>query len=288
MGPNLTRTLLPVLSSGYSVSTQIFGAFPWRFLNAGLGRYATALAGVGLAWGLFQRKQFALILAIWVGTMYFLANLGAFGLPGSWLINLDSVAITLFMPVSVAAGSLLSQLIRLWEAALLRWQRLYWACLALAGLLLLILGARNIITVLNPATYLFRQADRAAIDWIDKNIPPGETILINPFLWGYGVYAGNDGGFWISPLSGRKTLPPPVIYGFGGQAEYFEIEAVCKEVLAQGSQPDELWSLLRSHGVRYIYLGVRGGPISPYELSNSPRFRLLYHQFGTWVFAAVD
>ena len=43
------------------------------------------------------------------------------------------------------------------------------------------------------------------------------TVLINPFTWGYGLYAGNDGGFWISPLAGRKDPAAASIVWHGRQ-----------------------------------------------------------------------
>ncbi len=284
MGPNLAHSLIPVLRAGNAAPTQPFSDFSWRFLNAGLGKYVTWLAGAGLAWGLIQRKRPAWILALWMAGMLFLANLGSLGLPGGWLINNLSVTITLFMPLSVLAGDLLSQLAGAGDQALPGRGRLpYWVGLALAAVVLAGLGARSLLPTLNPTTFLFRQADRPALQWIGENLPPGEAILINPFLWGYGTYAGNDGGFWISALAGRKTYPPPVIYGFGSQEEYSRIEAICKQAIALGDKPEELWAYLRSEHIRYIYIGKRGGPLSPYDLANSPRYRTLYHGDGTWV-----
>ena len=63
-------------------------------------------------------------------------------------------------------------------------------------------GAKQLIAIINPITVLSRNADLPAIEWVEKNIPVNETIVINPFAWGYGLYAGSDGGYWISPLSG--------------------------------------------------------------------------------------
>ncbi len=287
MGPDLAHILIPVLSAGNSAPSQPFSDFSWRFLNAGMGKYVTWLAGMGLAWGLLQRQRPAWVLALWMAGMLFLANLGSLGLPGGWLINNLSVTITLFMPVSILAGDLLGQFLSAWDQVLPARARLpYRGGLALAAIVLAGFGARSLLPTLNPTTFLFRQADRPALQWIGENLPAREAILINPFLWGYGAYAGNDGGFWISALAGRPTLPPPVLYGFGSQEEYYRVESICKQVISLGNKPEELWALLRSQNIRYVYLGRRGGPLSPADLTHSPRFRTLYHGAGTWVLEA--
>jgi hypothetical protein len=69
-----------------------------------------------------------------------------------------------------------------------------------------ILGARQLISIINPITVLSRSADLPAIEWVKANLPQDETIVINPFSWGYGIYAGADGGF-ESLLTGSIQCP---------------------------------------------------------------------------------
>jgi hypothetical protein len=147
-----------------------------------------------------------------------------------------------------------------------------------------VLGAQRLLPTLNPGTFLAREADFPAIRWIDDNIPAGETILINPAAWGYGLYMGNDGGFWISALTAHPTLPPPVLYGMGTRAEREHVNAAVEAVQAAGSDPDALWEIMEAEGIRYVYLGARGGVISPRALERSARFAVRYHEGVTWVF----
>ncbi|MCJ7703707.1 MAG: hypothetical protein MUO62_19175, partial [Anaerolineales bacterium] len=148
-----------------------------------------------------------------------------------------------------------------------------------------VLGAQRMLPSLNPETLLYRQADSAALAWIQENIPPDETIVINPTGWGYGLYMGSDGGFWISPLIGRQTMPPNVMYGMD-RANRDAINQFVETLLPIAEDPPALWDLLRSSGYRYIYIGVRGGAISPQSLRLSPLFTLRYAHQGTWVFEA--
>ena len=154
-----------------------------------------------------------------------------------------------------------------------------------AGIVAAYLAARQILPILNPVTFLFRQADRPALTWIQEHVPTDGTILINPFLWGSGLYAGSDGGYWITPLTGRKTLPPPVLYGLDTSSQRVkEINQLSQQVIDRSQDAQTLYALLQEQGIRYIYIGVRGGVLSADVLQNSPQFSLLYHGDGTWVF----
>jgi hypothetical protein len=182
-----------------------------------------------------------------------------------------------------------SQVDALWRAILPgRWRSLYAGLLAALGLGLALLGARQLIPILNPVTLLFREADRPAMSWIRENLPEDGTVLINPFAWGYGLYAGNDGGAWISPLTGRKTVPPPVLYGFGDPASIQQINAISQQAIEKSADPVELHASLKTWGIPYLYVGRRGGVFSPQRLQGSGLFETLYARDGVWIFRALD
>ena len=109
--------------------------------------------------------------------------------------------------------------------------------------------------------------------------------MINPFAWGYGEYAGNDGGYWISPLSGRLTLPPPVLYGINSNAD--QITQLAKQVISLSPDPPAFWEFLHLHQLHYVYTGARGGVISPAKLAASELFSTLYHEEGVWIFGVI-
>jgi hypothetical protein len=136
--------------------------------------------------------------------------------------------------------------------------------------------------IINPSTILSRQADLPAIEWIKTNIPENETIVINPFLWGYGVYAGSDGGYWISPITGRPTLPPPVLYSLDKNRN--QIVEQCEKVIDLSSNPVALKEFLYTNQFHHIYVGSKGGVLSPKVLVASGLFTTLYHQDGVWIF----
>jgi hypothetical protein len=291
--PTLLRHIFPVLSPERVVETEAFSDFSWRYLTAGQGTLTLylALLGLGLALAAWNLHRFAIALPLWSGLLFLLANPGALGLPGGGLVNNTSVQISMFMPISLLGGYATAVIFEGWPASLAermpRLDRLrlpYQALVLVLFAVLLASGTRQLLTLLNPVTELFRFGDRAAMSWIQAHIPEEETILLNPFGWGYGVYAGADGGYWISPLTARRTLPPPVLYGMGPGQEARQIGDLAREVITYGSDALGIHQIMQENGLSYIYLGVRGGPISARALEESGLFRKVYDQEGVYIY----
>lgn len=286
--PETLRTFVQPVASVRGTA-RAFADFSWSYLNTALGKYVLALAGLGLLWSFVQKRWFGLVLVIWVALMFFLANLGVFHLPGANMINNTSVAITLFIPAAILSGYLLGWVVEGWEKLVpAAWKPSYWAVICLVSMTLSFLGALALMPILNPATLLIRQADLPAIGWIKENIPEDETILINPFLWGYGLYAGSDGGYWISPLAERNTMPPAALYNydFSGD-EGRQISADTQKILELAADPGQLHAFLLKKNIRFVYTGVRGGPLSPASLSDSLQFEQIYSKDGVSIFAVL-
>lgn len=286
----LSTLIIPKLAEWSGVTASLFGDFSWGFLTTALGKYAIGFAGLGLVWSVLQKRVFALILLIWTALLFILANLAAFNLPGGGFVNNTSVEIILFIPLSALGGYFLSRLLTGWTSFIpQRWLAGYYGALGILGLVFALIGARNLIPILNPTTFLFRQADQPAMTWIEKNVPSGQSFLINPFAWGYGLYAGNDGGFWISPLTRHVTVPPPVLYGLDDNLDRVrQINEIIQKVMELHQKPVELYAYLESVNIHYIYIGARGGILSPDVLQNSGLFDPQYEQNGVWVFRLED
>ena len=292
----ISTLILPLAVRWSGTGASTYNTFAWNYLTSGLGNATLVLAGLGFVLALLKRHWFVLTLLLWTGLLFAAANMDRLNLPGSGFINNTSVQISLFFPIAVLGGYFLAMLVDGLRFLLgkLRINQ-HRAHIVLYGMVCLIClaaiihGARTLIPLLNPVTFLYRQADRAAIEWIEENIPPGETILLNTFSWGYGLYAGSDGGYWISPLAGIKTMPPPVLYGMtNNAAEVTAINQLSQEAMAKGNQPAELAALMRQAGMRYIYIGARGGPLSAHTLLESGLFEALYQAKGTWLLELRD
>lgn len=280
----LSAYVLPAIARGKG-SVGAFKDFSWNYLTTAYGKQAMILAGLGLAWSIVRARWFGPMLALWVSLLFVLANPGTLHLPIGFGINNTSVEILLFMPISTLGGYLVGCLIRAGNRIIpTRWHIPFHAGLGIVGIALALIGARTLLPILNPITFLFREADEPAITWIQENIPARETILINPFLWGYGIYAGQDGGYWITPLSGRKTLPPPVLYAYGDAETVTHTVETCQQVIEVSKDPQALDNLLETQRIRYVYTGARGGALSAQALQESPLFQLVYSQDGVSIF----
>ncbi len=282
--PTLVRTILPVASQP-SATAAFMGDFPWSSLTAALGKIPLGLAGAGILLALLQRRRITLLLPGWIMLLLLLANLNVFGLPGGNLVNNTTVAISLYLPIAALAGYLVSQAIEaLCHFTPPRWHASGSWLLVLLALGVGLWGAHHLVTVLNPNTYLVRPADLRGIAWVKDNIPPEATVLVNPFLWGYGIYAGGDGGYWISALAGQPTLPPPVLHAMDYSEAAKANNRLSGQIIALADRPEDLATLLHGEGIQYIFLGARGGALSPSVLLQSGHFEALYHQEGVWVF----
>ncbi len=286
--PTLTRLILPQLATFQGTSAP-FSGFTWRYLTPIWGKTVLVLAGLGALLAIAQRRRFVIAVLLWVIFLFGVAVPNPFGIPFlPGFINQNSVEITLFLPLSVLGGYLVTQLGRAVSEKLPgAWKTLWLAGLFSLGMWVSAVGAQRQLTILNPVTFLFRQGDAPAMDWIGANIPEGETLVINPAGWGYGLYMGYDGGFWIAPLTGRQTMPPNVLYGMNS-SQRERVNAFVEALLPSGEDAAAIWELMDAYGLRYIYLGVRGGVISPRALQKSPLFNLLYHDQGAWVFQALE
>jgi hypothetical protein len=257
----------------------------WRYLSPALGIPALVMAGLGLILGIVKRQKVALTVLLWVTFLFLIANPRIFGLPfPAGFVNQSSVEIMLFLPISILGGYLVGEVI----AGLEKFIPTHWVIVSKGAILLLgagavLLGAQRLLPTLNPVTFLFREADYAAMAWIRENIPEDEVVVINPTGWGYGLYMGNDGGYWIAPLTDRQTMPPSALYGMSNKTRQ-EVNGFVESLLPIGEDAEALENLLREYGFHYVYLGGRGGVISPRSLDESDLFETIYHFENTWVF----
>ncbi len=250
----------------------------------GPGRYLFPAAVAGTLLAVLWRRAKALILLLWAGLLVVLAKPGLIGLPLGAAIDSTSVAIALYVPLSLAAAlgvgglAALARRVRWTDPPLLRW----------AGAVFLIgtcaWGASELNSIVNPRTAILAPADLPAMAWIEENTAPDAVFLVNSYEWMTAVYAGSDGGYWIAPLAGRQTWPPPALYGLGAREHIEEINDVAREAMASPGG-EALYTLLRDHGISHVYLGRYGGPLTAEKLLGCDRFRPVYRQGGVWVFA---
>jgi hypothetical protein len=283
MFQTIKNVILPIIKSTEISSVPLFRDFSWAYLTSGYGKQTLVIAGLGLISGMVERKRFVYLLLVWIFLLFLIANLDALHITGNVLINNSSVVIMLFIPISILGGYFINQIIRYWKDLIpIGLEIPFQVTILIMTVLVAYIGSKQLITIINPITILSRNADLPAIDWVQENIPRGEKIVINPFAWGYGLFAGSDGGYWISPLSGRVTLPPPVLYGL--ESDIQQVNEKIQQIIDLSSNPLDLWKYLNANQIQYIYIGAKGGILSPEQLSGSQLFSVLYHIDGVWIF----
>jgi hypothetical protein len=147
-----------------------------------------------------------------------------------------------------------------------------------------VFGLFQQITILNTATVLAWPADEAGLAWVDANLPPDAVIAANAWQWLGNTWAGQDGGAWLTPLTGRTNTAPPIDHIYN--RELFAANRAFNEAataVEDWSAPETaVW--LREQGVTHVYVGARGGFFKPDQLWRNPKITLLYGEDGVFVF----
>jgi hypothetical protein len=281
---NLARALLPLATLPSKMQgSPSYNAFPRDLIMVKHNRELIALSICGLLWGLYKRERAVILTALWVVIAVLITNPTILGLPSTWLINNASLAISLFVPLAILDGYFLASLFVRWSNG--HWSFRHWFISLLVIGSVSLWGAGQMLSIVNPTTVLATWDDMAAMDWIRRNVPSDARFLINVRHWQGGIYVGTDGGYWIPLLTGHETILPPAIYVYGS-AEYVKgINELAEEIVAIESFDEESTrQLLRNNGVTYIYIGARGGDITPQMLIGSPYYRPVYSNGAVWIF----
>ncbi len=144
------------------------------------------------------------------------------------------------------------------------------------------------VSILDPSYQLATPADIAAAEWIKTNLPADAAIYVNGFsAYGGYVYAGSDGGWWLSFLTGRRTNLLPMAVGFEATdpPDTLRQIAVLHQTVQQfpiGSA--EAAAALRAAGFDFLYNGPAANPggeyLDPAQIDASPFYELIYRQNG--------
>lgn len=267
-------------------ATNNYNVFPWEYFAAPLQQLwlLAALGAAVLAW--FARAGAIRWLGAWVALTLVILNLG----PGSWLVNNNAWAISLFVPGALALGwgvhRLMAEVGHRLQAAHPVTRLNGW----LAGALLAgVLGAASAhgaalqTNVLNAQTVLARAEDAALLRWVEANLPRSAYVAVSSWRWLGNTWSGSDAGAWLWPLWGIRTTAPPLDYTFD-PAWSGEVNTLHQHMAAL-TGAEEAWALLRQHGLTHVVIGARGGNLRPEWFAASPLFTLLYTDGVGWVFA---
>ena len=305
-----------------------------QLLWAGNNRMLIALALAAALWGIRKRNRLVAALLAWLAALCVLANPGlalyvlpAFGaallvwnlahrrvrlslaagalmllnpliigkLPYLAIVSIETVVISLFLPIGVLLGA---GAVWLWDYGLqiadcrlqivgLRPGRSL-LLMRMAGSAVLVglalWGAWDLRNVVNPATILATPADVTAIGWVAQHTPPDARFLINAAPW-LNTGRGADGGWWLLPLAGRWTSTPPALYDYGPAFYVSQTRARTQELLGFApGQEQALYQLIDRDQITYIYLGRNPKPITAAAFPASQGFEQVYAEGGVTIF----
>lgn len=192
------RNLVAVLTfwSGIDLATA------FAILRSHYGVWVWLLATVGLGVALTQRCAPALFVLTWFSALVLCAAL--FTLLGLPLLEVPIVLLMAFFPAALLIGELARVL-----HARVRHRRLLVGLEMTTALLIVLLGAREMLTIFNPITILFTRADERAMRWIVANTSDDARFLVNTFEWYPNTYVPTDGGAWIPYVTRRAIVTAP-------------------------------------------------------------------------------
>ena len=278
------------LEGALSGSPEGYNDFPIAYFTTGWETpfaYAALLCVpiILLAWWCGRRwARPALTLALWVGLLFLLLSGRDLGLPETWLINTNSMAITLFLPVAVVIALVGERVGR----GLMRphWLLQFIGYAVLGGWFAAatLFGLERQVNILNEQTILARPADVAGIDWVKANLPEDAVIAVNSWLWLGQTWAGSDGGAWLVQMTGLRTTTPPADYLYNRLLN-LQVRSWNQQMTAQADWAGAAAAAwLRTQGITHLFVGQRGGFLDPSTLLRNPELTLLYQHDGVFVF----
>lgn len=255
----------------------------------------------GIVWAVRRRDPLPLLpaltwllLGLWSNPYFF----PGIRLPYAGYLDATTLATGAWLPVCVLAGYSLSQASG-WLLSLagqptfssraaggMAW--LTAAAIAAVTLIGGLASAVQLATLQDIKPYML-SADLEALNWMRTNLPRDAYVLANPFAWPWDAppqaVQGSDSGLWVPLIAEvRSSVPPVPAYNerLADPAYIDKLRAIISAEPFDGSKPN--FDTLKAAGITHIFIGSRGGALSPSYLLNSDRVDLRFHRDAVWLF----
>lgn len=262
-------------------------------------RELMALAALGGVWGLLKRNKETIWVLTWCVLVALLTHPKLAGVLAPNLLSLSAAVIALFVPLAVLSGQAITFL---WDSVqtMLRASsrgtgsrhgvaRTMHIILALCILATAMWSGWGMVQIINPITVLATTEDLEAMDWIKENTSQDAVFVINTRHWQFGIYTGTDGGYWIPQLTGRRTLLPALPYAYG-TADYVQHVTQMARIVSETQDANAIpfRALLDREKATHIYIGAKGGRLTPKMFLGNAKYRPVYHNGAVWIFEVVQ
>jgi hypothetical protein len=139
-------------------------------------------------------------------------------------------------------------------------------------------------SVINSTTILATRDDLEALNWIEENTLPGSHFGINVTHWQYGSYRGVDGGWWITPLTGRTAWLPNGLYGLGNREFIQQVNSIAGQASQLSGCSPEFWELAQTEQLTHIYLSANRGSMQPYQFVDCEGVELIFQNESVYLY----
>jgi Family of unknown function (DUF6541) len=270
-------TLLPTLDAVERAYFPNYIPYLWKLLGPFHNHLLLFLAIPGLVMAIW--RKWTRPFGIWALILSLLSM--------PWMIQIapfrpDHAAIVLFLPVSLLVSDLFVSLTDWIGRGRFGYYKVIVILLPL--LALITWGLWQTRSVVNASTILVDKADVKALEWIQSSTPPDANFLINVSPWQAGIFRGVDGGWWITPLTGRSTFLPPALYPLGPQKYVDQINQFAGSVSQLTGCTAELRKIIEAARVNYVYIHDGKGNLTSESLKNCPGLIELYNQQGVHIY----
>jgi len=243
------RDVAQDLAAHVAIASDIDLATALAVMQSHYGPILWAIAPFGVVVALVRRTRSALIVAAWFAALLAIAALQI--LIGVQMLDGSFVVLMAFFPAALLIAELARALFTKNTAVGL-----------LVCLLVSLLGAREMLSIVNPTTVLFTRADERAMVWIQANTPDDARFLVNSFAWLPSYYVPSDGGSWIPYTTNRAMA-----------------------FVDNATAPDALARWIDAQQITYVYLGRRAGVLPARDFTDAPeRYQLVYEEEGVRIF----
>ncbi len=269
---------------GIVAPTAVWGSA--AALDQHVGLLLAAVAALAAAYGLARRSRLTWLGLVWAALLVLCAYPGLVGLPVSGLVKDFTVAIGLYLPFGLVIGGALGALVAALSTRRPGAEPAVAAIVAVA-VVALALARREVV---DRQFALVTPADEAAMAWIRAHTAPAAVFLVSSFdAFGDTVQAGDDAGWWLPVLTGRRTTVPPITVGLersfdpGYREGLNRLAADCRLSLDGPACRAGLDAL----GVTHAYVGPTGRALPRAALAASARWRPVFDAAGVQVYERV-
>ncbi len=285
------------------ISAELTSEAAWSSVEAdyavwrGVTTYAPLVLLIACAcavvWDAVSKRAITVIPILWYVIMASLPAGRLINLPGANMLQSFANLISLYIPVSLVSGSLLSGPRRVTAGG----SRVFNGIASLVVVGLAGLGAVSQLSILDTQYLMVTRPDVVAAAWISENVDEDAVFLVEGFtIYDGRSVVGSDAGWWLPVLAHRRTTMPPQYALLNDEPidpDYPDRMVELVSGLASVSASSlEGTRLMCTAGVTHVYIGQRQGTVgsgvsqlySMADLTSNPALRLVYQRDRAAVF----